>query len=86
MCSSDLADVVCVDEAVSVDVAYRNVVEVRVATAQAGIVHVRGEVVLVNLAVLVDVALISNFAPQPEACFALCKLYVNFSCIKYVQI
>ena len=53
----DVRDVVSVDEAVLVDVAHADVaVEVGVAGAQTGVVHVRGEVAAVNLAVAVDVA------------------------------
>ena len=53
----DAGDVVGVDEAVAVDVANADVVEVGVALTQTGVVHVRGEVVLVDALVAVDVAL-----------------------------
>ena len=44
-------------EAIAVDVAGGHVVEVRISAAQTGVVHIRGEVVLVDALVAVDVAL-----------------------------
>ena len=50
-------DVVGIDQAVAVDVAVAYVsFEVAVALAQSGVVHVGGEVVVVDLTVVVDVA------------------------------
>ena len=50
-------DVVAIDQSVAVDVAVAYVsFKVAVALAEPGVVHVRGEVVVVDLTVVVDVA------------------------------
>ena len=54
--SGNNRDVVCIDQSVAVDVAGADVVEIAVATAQPRVVHIRSQVVCIDLLIVVDVA------------------------------
>ena len=94
LCSDD-GDVVGVDESVAVDVARADILEVGIATPQAGVVHVGREVVLVDASVAVDVALEYAFSSRnlehveffarPEAAYSLSDVQAHVACCFAVE-